>query len=195
MDRKFLESMGIEKENIDKILDQNMSEIGALNTRIKTKDTEIATLRGELTTANTKVAELEKVDVQDLRTQLTQEREGRQKDRKEFTLRSLLTNAGCTDVEYLMYKLGETVEFDDKGQVKDAENFVKSTKEKFVNQFCDNNAGGTGGSGNFARDRKGFTPAEKNPYTEKGWNLTEQMRLELSDPEQARKLKNEANEN
>ena len=114
MDRKFLESMGIEKENIDKILDQNMAEIGALNTRIKTKDTEIATLRGELTAANTKVAELEKVDVQDLQTQLTQEREGRQKDRKEFALRSLLTGAGCTDVEYLMYKLGETVEFDDE---------------------------------------------------------------------------------
>ncbi|RGU89884.1 hypothetical protein DWW31_18155 [Clostridium sp. AF15-17LB] len=187
--------MGIEKENIDKILDQNMAEIGALNTRIKTKDTEIATLRGELTAANTKVAELEKVDVQELQTQLTQEREGRQKDRKEFTLRSLLTGAGCTDVEYLMYKLGETVEFDDKEQVKDAENFIKSTKEKFANQFCDKNAGGTGGSGNFARDRKDFVPAEKNPYTEKGWNLTEQMRLELSDPEQAKKLKNEANGN
>ena len=40
MERKFLEDMGIEKENINKILDQNMAEIGALNARIKTKDTE-----------------------------------------------------------------------------------------------------------------------------------------------------------
>lgn len=90
MERKFLEDMGIEKENINKILDQHMAEIGALNTRIKTKDTEIDTLRGDLSTANTRIADLEKVDVEDLRTQLQNEKDGRAKDKKEFTLLSLI---------------------------------------------------------------------------------------------------------
>ena len=38
MERKFLEGLGItDKETIDKILDQNGAEVGALNTRIKPK--------------------------------------------------------------------------------------------------------------------------------------------------------------
>ena len=193
VERKFLEDMGIEKENINKILDQNMDEIGALNTRIKTKDTEISTLRSDLSKANTKIAELEKVDVEDLKTQLQQEKEGREKDRKEFTLRSLLQKEGCTDVDYLLYKLGDSVEFDDKGAVKDAENFIKSTKEKYAGQFQEGSgAGGTGSTGNFNRDHKERTPLEKNPYSKKGWNLTEQMKLELADPDKAKKLQEEA---
>lgn len=193
MDRKFLESMGIEKENIDKILDQNMAEIGALNARIKTKDTEISTLRTDLTTANTKVAELEKVDVQELQTELEQEKEGREKDRKQFELCSLLVKEGCNDVDYLLYKLGDTVEFDEKGKVKDTENFIKTVKEQYAGQFQNTEPGGTGSAGNFQRGRGEVTPPEKNPYTEKGWNLTEQMKLEVSDPEKAKKLRNEAN--
>lgn len=193
MERKFLEDMGIEKENINKILDQNMAEIGALNARIKTKDTEISTLRTDLSTANTKIAELEKVDVEDLRTQLQNEKDGRAKDKKEFALRTLLQKEGCTDVDYLLYKLGDTVEFDDKGAVKDPENFIKTTKEKYAGQFQEGTgAGGTGSKGNFIRDRKERTPLEKNPYSQKGWNMTEQMRLELEDPDRAKKLKEEA---
>lgn len=192
MERKFLEDMGIEKENINKILDQNMAEIGALNARIKTKDTEISTLRTDLSTANTKIADLEKIDVEDLKTQLQNEKDGREKDKKEFTLRSLLQQEGCKDVDYLLYKLGDTVEFDDKGAVKDSENFIKATKEKYAGQFEEGTAGGTGSAGNFGRNHKDRTPLEKNPYSQKGWNLTEQMKLEMTDPDRAKKLKEEA---
>lgn len=192
MERKFLESMGIEKENIDKILDQNMSEIGALNTRIKTKDTEINTLRTDLATANTKLADLEKVDVEDLRTQLQNEKDAREKDKKEFVLRSLLLKEGCTDADYLLYKLGDTVEFDDEGGIKDSENFIKDIKEKYAGQFQETTPGGTGSNGHFKRDHSERTPLDKNPYSKKGWNLTEQMKVELADPDKAAKLKEEA---
>ena len=193
MERKFLEDMGIEKENINKILDQNMAEIGALNARIKTKDTEISTLRTDLSTANTKIADLEKIDVEDLRTQLQNEKDGRAKDKKEFTLRMLLQKEGCTDTDYLLYKLGDKVEFDEKGAVKDPENFIKTTKEQYAGQFQDTSGtGGTGSPGNFGRDHKDRTSLEKNPYSQKGWNLTEQMKLEMTDPDRAKKLKEEA---
>ena len=174
MDRKFLEGMGIEKENIDKILDQNMDEIGVLNARIKSKDTEINTLRTDLAEANTKIADLEKVDVEDLKTQLQNEKDGRVKDKKEFTLRSLLQKEGCTDVEYLLYKLGDEVEFDEKGDVKDSENFMKSLKEEYSSHFSEETGGGTGSSGNFRRDR-GETPPDfsKMNYSEMAAYLAE----------------------
>lgn len=168
MDRKFLEGMGIEKENIDKILDQNMDEIGVLNARIKSKDTEINTLRTDLAGANTKIADLEKVDVEDLKTQLQNEKDARARDKKEFTLRSLLQKEGCTDVEYLLYKLGEKVEFDEKGDVKDSENFMKSLKEEYAAHFNEETSGGgTGSSGNFRRNRTETPPDfSKMTYSE-----------------------------
>ena len=193
MDRRFLEGLGLEKDVIDKVLDQNGTEITALKTQLTTKDTEIKTLRADLITANNRVGELEKVNVEDLERQLTEEREGRAKDKKEFELRALLSKEGCTDTDYLLYKLGDGVEFDDKGKVKDPENFMRSVKEQYAGQFQEAQAGGTGKPSNFPRNRTEITPPEKNPYTEKGWNLTEQMRIEVTDPEKAKLLKAEAN--
>lgn len=194
MDRKFLEGLGIDKDNVEKIMAQYGTDITGYQTQIQTKDATIKALRDDVIKKDGRIAELEKVDVEDLQTQLANEKAGREKDRKEFALRSLLQSEGCTDVEYLLYKLGDSVEFDDKGAVKDAGNFIKSTKEKYAGQFQEEKpgAGGTGSKGNFSRDHKERTPLEKNPYSQKGWNLTEQMRLELEDPDKAKKLKEEA---
>ena len=117
MDRKFLSDLGLEKEAIDKILDQNGSEITTLKTQIKTKEVEIGTLRADLTDANNKVADLSKVDVEDLQTQLANEKAARVKDRQTWNLSSVLTKAGCKDTDYVMYKLGDNVEFDENGAV------------------------------------------------------------------------------
>lgn len=154
MERKFLEDLGIEKENINKILDQHMDEIGALNTRIKTKDTEIGTLRTDLSAANTKIAELEKIDVQKLQNDLIAERDGRKKDRQDWELRTFLTGAGCKDPDYLMYKLADKVAFAEDGSLKDKDSLLESCKKDFAAQFPADRPGDTGSIGNFARNRE-----------------------------------------
>ena len=165
MERKFLEGLGIEKDNVDKIMAQYGTDVTGYQTQLTTKDTEIKTLRTDLTTANTRIAELEKVDAEELKRQLEEEKDGRAKDRQQYELKSILVAEGCTDTDYVMYKLGDSVEFDEKGSVKDAENFIKSTKEAYAAQFQEPQPGGTGSAGNFGRDRGKTTP-EKNPYTE-----------------------------
>ena len=70
---------------------------------------------------------------------------------------------------------------------------MKSVKEQYAGQFQEVQPGGTGNPSNFPRKRTEVTPPEKNPYTEKGWNLTEQMMMEVNDPEKAKRLKAEAN--
>lgn len=198
MDRKFLEGLGLEKGVIDQILDQNGTEVAALNARVKAKDTEISTLRSDLTTANTKVDELSKVDVETLQQQLQAEKDARAADRRAWTLEAALAKAGCTDTDYIKYKLGDTVEYTEDGTIKDADNAVKTWQETyptFFKQDGGSNGGqpaGTGSAGNFGRDHSGTTPAKKNPYTKEGWNLSEQYKLELSDPAKAQKLKAEA---
>lgn len=167
MERKFLEGLGLEKDVIDKVLDQNGAEVAAVKTQLTTKDTEIKTLRSDLITANARVSELEKVDVDDLMTQLQAEKDARNKEKKEFTLRTLLNQEGCTDVDYLLYKLGDSVEFDDDGNIKDSENFVKSTKENYASQFqSESGSGGTGGTGNFKREHGGNVDTSKMTYSE-----------------------------
>lgn len=195
MDRKFLEGLGIEKENVEKIMTQHGTDVTGYQTQIGTKDATIKQLRDDVIAKDGKIAELEKVDVQDLQKQLQTEKDGRTADKKEFVLRSFLQQEGCADVDYLLFKekeLFEKVELDEKGKVKDAESITKTLKETYAPHFGNDTGGGTGGTGNYRRDHSGKTPEEKNPYTQKGWNLTEQMRLEVSNPDEAKKLKIEA---
>lgn len=135
MERKFLENLGLEKETIDKILDQNMTEIGTYTTRLKTKEAEVSTLRDDLAAANGKIAEFEKVDVQKLQDDLTAEKAARAKDKQSWNLKSVLVSAGCKDPEYVMWKLGESVEFLEDGNIKDGDSLIESCKTNFASQF------------------------------------------------------------
>lgn len=154
MDRKFLIDLGLEKEVVDKVLNQNGAEITALKTQLSTKDTEIKTLRDDLISANGKIANLEKVDVQKLQDDLIAERNGRKKDRQDWELRAALTGAGCKDPDYLMFKLADKAEFSEDGSLKDKDSLLESCKKDFAAQFPADHPGGTGSIGNFARNHK-----------------------------------------
>lgn len=185
MKREFLTGLGLEKEIIDKVLDQHNSEISPLRTQLTTKDTEIETLRSDLISKNSRVAELEKVDVETLQQQLETERVGRAKDKKDFTLKSVLVQNGCKDVDYLLYKLGDSVAFDDNGNLKDADAFIKTTKEAYAAQFAEESAGGTGGTGNFARPPLETKPITKETYAQMTYNEKVQFKNEQPEAYQA----------
>lgn len=194
MERKFLEGLGVtDKTIIDAILNQNGAEVSALNTRLKTATEEASTLRNDLITANGKIAELSKVDVTTLQKELEDERKARKEDKKGWSLLSVLTANGCTDNDYIVYKLGSSVEYDDDGAVKDPDKQIKTWKEKFPTFFgtTEPKPTGTGSTGNYDVNR-GKTPAKNNPYSKEGWNLTKQMELEIGNPTEAAKLKAEA---
>lgn len=202
MTREFLTNLGLEKEVIDKILDQNGSEVSQLNARISAKDTEIGTLRGDLTKANgdlaaekQKVADLSKEDIESIKKQLQDEKDARAADAKKFKVLSFLQKEGCNDTDYLMYKEGKSIEFDEKGEIKDAENLSKTLKEKYKAHFTikeeEQKEPKTGGAGNFRHDRNS-TPDDENPYTTAHWNLTKQWELEVNDPKKAKDLQEQA---
>lgn len=154
MDRKFLTDLGLEKEVVDKVLNQNGAEITALKTQLSTKDTEIKVLRDDLISANGKIANLEKVDVQKLQDDLIAERNGRKKDRQGWELRAALTGAGCKDPDYLMFKLGDKVKFAEDGSLENKDELLESCKKDYAAQFPTDHPGGTGSIGNFARNRE-----------------------------------------
>lgn len=167
MDRKFLQDLGLEKDVIDKVLSQAGADITAVKTRLDTKEAEIKTLRDDLVTANTKLAELQKVDVVALQKELDDERAGRTKDKQEWALRAALTEAKCKDVDYVMYKLGDSVQFGDDNALKDKEAVIKTATESYAAMFEQEQPAGTGGLGNFPRSHSAPEKSTKDmTYTE-----------------------------
>lgn len=69
MKRSFLSELEIEEEIIDKIMAEHGIAIQKLKTKIGAKDTEIQTLQGELDTANGKLSNFEKIDVEKLKSE------------------------------------------------------------------------------------------------------------------------------
>jgi hypothetical protein len=190
MDRKFLADLGLEKDVIDKILDQHGTELTTLRTQLKTKDTEIGTLRTDLTAANTKVADLEKVDVEDLQTQLQAEKDGRKKDLQSWNLKSTLTKAGCKDTDYIIFKLGDKVEFADDGTLKDSDALLESCKKDYAAMFAEADPGAdpqkpTGGTGSLGNFQRSHQQQEKPMTKEEFFKLPymEQFKLKNEQPE------------
>ena len=123
----------------------------------------------------------EGVDIADLKRQLDDEKAGRKKDRQDWELRAVLTAAGCKDPDYVMYKLGDTVEFEENGGLKDKDMLLESCKKDYASMFETERPGGTGSFGNFAR-----THGSDKPMTLEEFNklpYMEQYKIKTQQPE------------
>lgn len=99
----------------------------------------------------------EGVDVADLQRQLDDEKAGRKKDRQEWNLRALFTGAGCTDVDYLLYKVNGKVEYEEDGRVKNQDALLETCRKDYAAQFPAQTVN-TGSVGNFARNHGSADP-------------------------------------
>lgn len=66
--------------------------------------------------------------IQDYETKIKDLEKETAETKKTFALKEALTKAGATDVDYMLFKLGD-VEVDKDGTIKDLENKVKALKE------------------------------------------------------------------
>lgn len=75
MDRGFLEGMGIEKENINKILDkyhEGIKEYKESAEKVKTLEAETSSLKEQISQRDKDLKELKKVDAQELQTKIAE---------------------------------------------------------------------------------------------------------------------------
>lgn len=68
MKRKFLEDLGLEPEAVQKIMDENGKDVTALKAKVDDLTEQIAVKETTITEKNNKIAELEKVDVEAIKT-------------------------------------------------------------------------------------------------------------------------------
>ena len=137
--RKFLKALGIEDDKADQIIEAHTEVANGLKAdleRYKTDAGKLAEVQAELDALKaTKDSDLQ--DQYDkLKIELENEKAGRNKDRQEAAIRQELTAMGAQDVDYLLYKLGDTSElFDEEDHIKDKDAFAEKTKADYPNQF------------------------------------------------------------
>ena len=141
--KEYLISVGLTEEQANKTVDgmpANKLYIASeenLDSRYTKLKEQKEQLESDLNSANELVTSLKKSnkDVEGLQTQIsdyqskveTLETE-RAAERKTYALKEALTKEGVSDVDYMLFKLGE-VETDKDGNIIDLDNKVKSLKE------------------------------------------------------------------
>lgn len=137
--RKFLKALGIEDDKADQIIEAHTEVANGLKAdleRYKTDAGKLAEVQAELDALKaTKDSDLQD-QYDQLKIELENEKAGRKKDRQEAAIRQELTAMGAQDVDYLLYKLGDTSElFDEEDHIKDKDAFAEKTKADYPNQF------------------------------------------------------------
>lgn len=143
----------ITDEQLDWIMRENGNDINAEKGNTSQALGDLVAARKTIKELQDAAKNFEGVDVADLQRQLNDERAGRKKDRQNWELRAALTGAGCKDPDYLLFKLGDTVEFAEDGSLKDKDGLLEACKKDFAAMFPADPPAGTGSSGNFRRDR------------------------------------------
>ncbi len=141
--KEYLLSVGLTEEQVTKV-EQGMpaqklylASEENLDTRYTKLKEQKEQLENDLNAANKLVGDLKKTnkDAEDLQQKITdyeakvqQLETERSEERKTYAIKEALQKEGVSDVEYMMFKLGQ-LEVDKDGNVVDLENKVKALKE------------------------------------------------------------------
>lgn len=157
MKRSFLEKLfndlemedSVKKNIIDKIMDENGNDITTLKTEIANLKEDISVKDGVIETKNTKIAELEKVDIDAIKKEeYDRGKEEGTKELDNFKKTEALKNSikGAKDFDLVKSKLDlEKLKYekDDKGEYKvsGVDEQIKDIKEKYSFLFNEEEGG------------------------------------------------------
>lgn len=136
MKRKFLEDLGLEAEVIQKIMDENGKDVTSLKARVDDLTEQISVKDTTISEKNNKIAELEKVDVEAIKT--AEYERGKTEGSKEIevfkkqnALDKALSKYKAKDTSILSKMLDmEKVKYNDKFEIVEGlEEQINSIKE------------------------------------------------------------------
>lgn len=157
MTREYLESLGLEKEVIDKIMAEHGKGIEKVKADVEAKETEVETLQGQLKTANEKIEEFEKVDVEEVQKAAKDykkkfeeaEKESAKKIAQlefEHEIENAIRDSKARNVTAVKALLDIDSLKESNNRLDDIKKALEATKEANDYLFEDDEASGTGGS-------------------------------------------------
>ena len=160
MKRDFLKNLGLEDDIADKIMAENGKDITDLKTKIANLQDDLKVKEGVIETKNTKIAELEKVDVDAIK--LAEYERGKAEGSAEiekFKFNTALDNAlkgakvkdsktisGLLDMEKIKLENEEIVGLDEQLKTLKESHDYLFDNDGTTPRFSDTTPGGTGGS-------------------------------------------------
>lgn len=149
MKRKFLEDLGLEKEVIDKILDENSADIGKAKGEVETITSERDKLKTDLADRDKQLEELKKVDAEALQSKIEElQAENKAKDETHAAeMKQLKIDAAVTAaltaakakndiaVKALLELDPEKIELLEDGTVKGLDDQIKKLTESEDTKF------------------------------------------------------------
>lgn len=204
MIRKFLEDLGLEKEMIDKILDENSKDIGKAKGNYDDLKTELDKLKVEITTRDKQLDDLKKLNPDGLKAEIDKLQADNKAAKEAYdaqikaihienAVERSLTASGAKNTKAVKALLDLANAELDGESVKGLEAQIKKLQEsedsKFLFNIADDKGTGFKGAKPGEKTDPG-TGGQKNPWSKEHFNLTEQGKLLKENPELAAQLKN-----
>lgn len=126
MKREFLAGLELSEEVINQIMGEHGKTVQGVQSKLDEAEEKLKTANSTLDTLKKSNKDNEELqnELKTYKDKVTQLEAQAKESAKQQTIKDALTNAKATDVDYLMYKLGE-VEVDENGAIKDLDNKIK----------------------------------------------------------------------
>lgn len=197
MKRKFLEDLGLTKEQIDSVMDENGKDIEAEKEKATTTTAELEDVKKQLKEANYTITDLKKSNADNEALQAkVKEYEDTIKTQKadyEAKVRNLtldsaiekaLSNAGAKHIDLLSTKIDrEKLKIETDGKVTGLDEQISAYKESYKDLFIPKI------EGRAPNNNGGGKPPVNNPWSKEHFNLTQQAKILRENPELANQLK------
>lgn len=197
MERKFLEDLGLTKEQIDSVMDENGKDIEAEKEKATTTTAELEDVKKQLKEANSTITDLKKSNADNEALQAkVKEYEDTIKTQKadyEAKVRNLtldsaiekaLSNAGAKHIDLLSIKIDrEKLKIETDGKVTGLDEQISAYKESYKDLFTPKI------EGRDPNNNGGGKPPVNNPWSKEHFNLTQQAKILRENPELANQLK------
>lgn len=198
MKRKLLEDLGLTKEQIDSVMDENGKDIEAEKEKTTTTTAELEDVKKQLKEANSTITDLKKSNADNEALQAkVKEYEDTIKTQKadyEAKVRNLtldsaiekaLSNAGAKHIDLLSTKIDrEKLKIETDGKVTGLDEQISAYKESYKDLFTPKI------EGRDPNNNGGGKPPVNNPWSKEHFNLTQQAKILRENPELANQLKN-----
>lgn len=159
MKREFLEELGLEKEVIDKIMDENGKGINAEKAKTSTKEQEIQVLNNQLKEANKSIKSYKDMDIDKIKESASDWENKFKESQKEIvkiknnaSLEKALSETGSIDVELLSKIIDrDTLKFTEDGitGLKEQIDNLKETKPYLFKEDNNNQDNGESNDNRF----------------------------------------------
>lgn len=126
MKREFLAGLGLSDEVIEQVMAEHGKTVQATQSKLDEAESKLKEANSTLDTLKKSNKDNEELqnELKTYKDKVSQLEADAKEMAKKQTIKDALANAKATDVDYLMYKLGD-VEVDEKGEIKDLENKIK----------------------------------------------------------------------